>query len=66
MEKVIKVEGMMCAHCKARVEKEIQKVENVISVEANINTKEVVIVYEESLNLDEVKKVVIEAGYEVL
>ena len=66
MEKVIKVEGMMCAHCKARVEKEIQKVENVISVEANINTKEVVIEYEESLNLDEVKKVVIEAGYEVL
>ena len=66
MEKVIKVEGMMCAHCKARVEKEIQKVENVISVEANINTKEVVIVYEGSLNLDEVKKVVIEAGYEVL
>ena len=66
MEKVIKVEGMMCAHCKARVEKEIQKVENVISVEANINTKEVVIEYEGSLNLDEVKKVVIEAGYEVL
>lgn len=66
MEKVIKVEGMMCAHCKARVEKEIQKVENVISVEANINTKEVVIAYEGSLNLDEVKKVVIEAGYEVL
>ena len=66
MEKVIKVEGMMCAHCKTRVEKEIQKVENVISVEANINTKEVVIEYEGSLNLDEVKKVVIEAGYEVL
>ena len=47
-------------------QKEIQKVENVISVEANINTKEVVIEYEGSLNLDEVKKVVIEAGYEVL
>ena len=66
MEETLKVKGMMCAHCKARVEKEIQKVENVISVEANINTKEVVIVYEGSLNLDEVKKVVIEAGYEVL
>ncbi|MGN1295674.1 MAG: heavy metal translocating P-type ATPase [Bacilli bacterium] len=66
MEKVIKVEGMMCMHCKARVEKEIQKVENVVSVEANLATKEVSISYEGSLDLDEVKKVVTEAGYQVL
>ena len=66
MEKVIKVEGMMCSHCKARVEKEIQKVANVVSAEANLDKKEVTIIYENSLDLDEVKKVVVEAGYEVL
>lgn len=65
-EVVIKVDGMMCMHCEKRVREAIMKVDNVREVNINLETKEVRIKYETALDLESVKKQVLEAGYEYL
>lgn len=66
MTTVIKVEGMMCGHCKANVEKVVSKIEGVKKAEVNLEEKQVSIEAEENLNLDVIKATIKEAGYEVL
>ena len=39
MKKVLKVEGMMCNHCKAAVEKALNGVDGVVSTEVNLEQK---------------------------
>ena len=65
-EVIIKVDGMMCEHCKKRVMEAIMKVENVKEVDINLETKEVKIKFETALDLESVKKEVVNAGYEYL
>ncbi len=64
MEAIIRVEGMMCTHCKARVEKVCQNVAGVTAAEVDLQAKQVT-VYGQP-NLDDVKKAITDAGYEVL
>jgi copper chaperone len=66
-QETIKVEGMSCMHCKSRVEKAVESVEGVQKAEVNLQTKEVVLDYEEGkVNLEKVKDAIREAGYEPL
>lgn len=64
MRKVLKIEGMSCGHCKARVEKALASVEGA-KVEVSLESKMAVV---EAENLDEgkLKALVEDAGYEVL
>ena len=39
MRKTLKIEGMMCQHCVARVTKALQEVEGVESVEVDLKKK---------------------------
>lgn len=66
MKTVIKVDGMVCGHCKANVEKAVLKVQGVKTAEVNLEQKQVCIESEDNLNLDTVKAAITEAGYEVL
>ncbi|MCI8401638.1 MAG: heavy metal translocating P-type ATPase [Lachnospiraceae bacterium] len=66
MKKVLKVEGMMCNHCKAAVEKALSAVEGVSSVEVNLEQKTASAVLESEVADDVLSKAVTEAGYEVL
>ena len=65
MEVVINVNGMMCEHCVKHVEEACLKANNVKSAKANLKKKNVVIEYDNEINLDEVKTNIINAGYEV-
>ncbi len=65
MEVVINVNGMMCEHCVKHVEEACLKANNVKSAKANLKKKNVVIEYDNEINLDEVKANIINAGYEV-
>ena len=60
----IKIEGMMCAHCKAHVEKALEKVEGVEKFEVSLETKSAKI--EGSATIDEIKRAIEEAGYKVI
>lgn len=61
--KIINVEGMTCNHCKMNVEKNVQKIQGIKNVIANINDKTVTI--EGEANWEEVKNTISELGYQV-
>lgn len=64
METVIKVEGMMCPHCKARVESVCKAVEGTQDAIVDLQEKQVTVTG--NANVDALKKAITEAGYEVI
>jgi Cu2+-exporting ATPase len=61
----ITVNGMMCAHCKKRVEDALKAVSGVVSAEADLEKKNVSVETDGSVSEDVLKAAVKEAGYEV-
>ena len=66
MTTVINVNGMMCGHCKATVEKVTRGVEGVSNSEVNLDAKNVTIEHSADTDLEKVKKAITDAGYEVV
>ena len=64
MEKVLHVEGMMCAHCKAHVEKALLGVNGVTAAEADVENKRAVVQYTGEVSDEALVSAVKEAGYE--
>ena len=64
MNTVIKVEGMMCPHCKARVESVCKAVAGVQDAVVDLKEKTVTVTGE--ADFEKIKKDIIEAGYEVV
>lgn len=64
METVIKVEGMMCPHCKARVESVCKGIDGVKDAVVDLQEKNVTVTGNGSL--DAIKKAIVDAGYEVI
>lgn len=65
MKKVIKIEGMSCGHCQARVEKALSAV-NGVKAKVNLGKKEAVIDFSADISDDVFINAVTEAGYEVV
>ena len=66
MEIVLKVEGMMCAHCEARVKKVVEQINGVIeAIPSHVESK---VVVKLSKNVAEkvIKKAIEKEGYKVL
>ena len=64
MTTVLKVEGMMCSHCKAHVEKALMGVPGVESAVADVEAKTATVTG--SADMEAMKKAVADAGYEVV
>ena len=64
METVIKVEGMMCNHCKAHVEKACKAVEGTIDAVVDLQAKQVTVTG--TASTDALKKAILDAGYDVV
>lgn len=64
METTIMVEGMMCPHCKARVESVCKGVSGTVDAVVNLEAKNVTVTG--TASVEELKKVITEAGYEVV
>ena len=64
MTTVIKVEGMMCPHCKARVEGVCKAVPGAVDAVVDLQAKQVTVTGEASV--DALKKAITDAGYEVV
>ena len=62
----LKVEGMSCNHCKMAVEKAVQKVAGVQSVEATPSENLVKITTDGSSNLAAIKEAIMDEGYTVV
>ena len=59
----LKIEGMMCGHCRARVEKALKAVPGVQAVEVSLEDKTAEVTG--SASEEELKRAVGEAGYQV-
>ena len=59
----LKIEGMMCGHCRARVEKALKAVPGVQAVEVSLEDKTAEVTG--SASEEELKRAVVEAGYKV-
>ena len=64
METVIKVEGMMCTHCKARVENVCKAVEGTVDAVVDLQQKQVTVTGTADVQL--LKKAIVDAGYEII
>lgn len=65
MEKIIKIKGMSCAHCAARVKQALSAVEGVTEAEIDLK-KKCAFVKGENLSEKALGEAVTEAGYEVV
>ena len=63
MTTTLSIEGMMCGHCQARVEKALKEVAGVTEVTVSLENKNAVVTGEASA--DVLKQAVVDAGYEV-
>ena len=64
METVIRVEGMMCVHCKAMVEKVCKAVPGTADAVVDLQAKTVTVTGNAAV--DALKKAIVDAGYEVV
>ena len=64
MAVVIKVNGMMCPHCKARVESVCKEVPGTTDAVVDLQEKQVTVTG--TASLDALKKAITDAGYEVV
>ena len=63
MEKVIEVEGMMCAHCQMHVQKALAAVEGVSEAAVDLETKKAVVKLSQEVSDETLMKAVEDAGY---
>ena len=63
MTTTISIEGMMCAHCQAHVEKALKEVTGVTEVTVSLENKNAVVTGDASV--EALKQAVVDAGYEV-
>jgi Cu+-exporting ATPase len=64
METVIKVNGMMCPHCKARVEQVCKAVPGTVDAVVDLQAKNVTVTGEADVAV--LKQAILDAGYEVV
>ena len=64
METILKVNGMMCPHCQARVEQVCKAVSGVTDATVDLQLKQVTVIGDADLNV--IKDAITQAGYEVV
>ena len=60
-----RVVGMTCGHCVASVTAELAKLRGVTGVDVDLDSGDVTVLSDRSLDLDEVRAAVDEAGYQL-
>ncbi len=65
MQTVLKIEGMSCGHCKATVEKALNSIPGV-NAEVDLEKKQASVTYPDGIDVEQLKKAVTDAGYEVI
>lgn len=66
MTKEITIEGMMCEHCKMRVEKALNTISNVEKAEVSLESKKAIVTLSSDVSDEIIKNAVTEAGYGVI
>ena len=65
IKKIVAIEGMMCNHCKNKVESSLKELENVTKVKVNLANKKAEIYSNEVISDEDIKKTITNLGYQV-
>ena len=65
-KKEILVDVMKCEHCSKRVHDGLKKIEGVKSVKVDLSSKKVTITYKDELNMEEVREIILNLGFQLL
>ena len=65
MIKKLVIPEISCQHCVDTISKALSKVENINSLEVDINTKTVSIDYSNELDIDQIQNLLLDQGYTV-
>ena len=63
---VIKIEGMSCEQCAKKVSQNLLTIKGVKKVKVNLKEKEAIISSKEPLDLEQIKKLIDELGYQMI
>lgn len=63
MKKTLEVEGMMCAHCQAHVQKALEAVDGVASASVDLETKTATVTLKKEVPDEALTEAVTAAGY---
>ena len=63
---IIKIEGMKCQHCAAKVTNALENIEGVKKVKIDLDKKEAIIKSKEKLDINILKKAITDLDYEVI
>ena len=66
MEKILRIEGMMCTHCQKHVQETLAGLDGVTKVEVSLEDKTATVQMNRNIPFDEFEKAVQGAGYELL
>ena len=66
MEKIMKIEGMMCPHCEAHVKKALEAIDGVLEATPSHEKNQAVIKLSKKVSEEVLKKAVEDAGYTVI
>ena len=66
MEKTMKIEGMMCPHCEARVKKTLEKLEQVEEAQVSWQAGTAVVKLSKKVDNEVLKKAVEDQDYQVV
>lgn len=66
MQKTVKIEGMMCAHCEATMKKAFEAVDGITSAVTSHEKKEAVLECTRDFSDAELAKIVESAGYKMI
>ena len=65
MKKTLKIEGMMCMHCVAHVQKALESVEGIEKVDVDLKKKTAIVELNKEVENQTLTQVIAQAGYEV-
>lgn len=65
IRKIVTIEGMMCNHCKNKVESSLKELENVTKVKVNLANKKAEIYSNAVISDEDIKKNITNLGYQV-
>lgn len=65
IKKIVTIEGMMCNHCKNKVESSLKELENVTKVKVNLANKTAEFYSNAVISDEDIKKTITNLGYQV-
>ena len=65
MEKIYKIDGMMCVHCVAHVKSALEAIDGVSHAEVSLEKEEAKIFFEKDVADDIIKQAIKDAGYQI-